>query len=63
MKISAFIIFFAIVLTILFFINYYIYWHGLKAIGQNPTIRLIYTIIFVGLASAYFLGRIVERFS
>ncbi|MCK9482965.1 MAG: metallophosphoesterase, partial [Candidatus Marinimicrobia bacterium] len=56
-------IFFAIVLTILFFINYYIYWHGLKAIGQNPTIRLIYTIIFVGLASAYFLGRIVERFS
>ena len=63
MKISAFIIFFAIVLIILFFINYYIYWHGLKAIGQNPTIRLIYTIIFVGLASAYFLGRIVERFS
>lgn len=63
MKISAFIIFFAIVLIILFFINYYIYWHGFKAIGQNPTIRLIYTIIFVGLASAYFLGRIVERFS
>jgi len=63
MKISAFIIFFSIVLLILFLVNYYIFWHGIKAFTDYPTFRLIYTIVFIILASAYILGRIVERFS
>ena len=61
MKILAFIVFFTIALSILFGINYYIFIHGLKAFGTNPTSRWIYTVGFIFLASAYILGRILER--
>jgi hypothetical protein len=42
-------------------VNYYIYLHGLKAFGANPTVRLVYTITFIILASAYIGGRVLER--
>lgn len=61
MKIPAFVFFFAIALSIIFGVNYYIYVHGLKAFGTNPTLRLIYTISFIVLASAYIGGRVLER--
>ncbi|HOO13924.1 MAG TPA: metallophosphoesterase [Candidatus Marinimicrobia bacterium] len=63
MKIRTFIIFITIVLLAYFIVNYYIFIHGLKAFGTNQTAKLIYTILFVILVSAYFLGRIIERIS
>ncbi|HOU17708.1 MAG TPA: hypothetical protein PKX09_07530, partial [Candidatus Marinimicrobia bacterium] len=63
MKIRTFIIFLTIVLLAYFIVNYYIFIHGLKAFGTNQAAKLIYTILFVLLVSAYFLGRIIERIS
>jgi len=61
MKIPVFVFFFTIALSIIFGVNYYIYLHGLKAFGANPTVRLVYTITFIILASAYIGGRVLER--
>jgi hypothetical protein len=61
MRTPAFVVFFVIALSIIFGVNYYIYVHGLKAFGANQTIRLVYTVSFIILASAYVFGRVLER--
>jgi len=62
-KTPTLVIFLIIVLSAFLIVNYYIFLHGLKAFGANPTVKLVYTILFIILVSAYFLGRILERLS
>ena len=56
-----FIIFFSIVLSIYFFANYYVYYHGLKALPEGSLIKKAYVWVFWIIASTYFVGRIIER--
>ncbi|WP_320054275.1 metallophosphoesterase [uncultured Acetobacteroides sp.] len=62
MKASAFLIFFSIVLTIYFLVNFYIYRHGLMALPKGTQLRTSFVWIFWALAICFPLGRIVERY-
>jgi predicted MPP superfamily phosphohydrolase len=53
-------IFFAIVLSIYFASNYYVFIRGWQAIPAGSPLRTIYLIIFLFLSLSYFLGRILE---
>lgn len=55
------LVFFIIVLTIFFFTNLYIFLKGYRAIPDSGTFRLIYTIIYIVLASTFIAGKILER--
>lgn len=57
------IIFLSIVLSVNYSINYYIIRRGLDVIPQNSPYRLAFIIIVLFLASAFLLGRTIERFS
>jgi predicted MPP superfamily phosphohydrolase len=61
MKRSAMLIFFIIVFTIYFFTNLYIFLKGLRAIPESGNFRLIYTIIYIVLASTFIAGKFLER--
>lgn len=54
-------IFLVVVLTFYCGVNLYIFLHGLQAFSISPVIRKIYIFAFILLASAFFLGRIIER--
>ncbi len=56
-----FIIFFSIVLTIYGLINFYIYRKGFSVLPDVGWIKITYVVGFVALASAFIVGRIVER--
>ncbi len=56
-----FIIFFSIVLTVHFLINYYIFSRGLKTFEPESLIRKIYIAGFWLLAASFFLGRFLEK--
>lgn len=53
-------IFFAIVLTVYFASNYYVFIRGWQAIPAGSPLRTIYLIIFIFFSLAYFAGRIIE---
>jgi len=55
------LVFLAVVLTFYCGVNLYIFLHGLQAFSISPVIRKIYIFAFILLASAFFLGRIIER--
>jgi uncharacterized protein len=61
MKRSAMLVFFIIVFTIYFLTNLYIFLKGLKAIPGAGNLRLIYTFIYIVLASTFIAGKFLER--
>ena len=61
MKSYMFLIFFSIVLLIYSALNYYIFIHGLHAIPASHPYRTPYKWTFLILASAYIIGRVLER--
>jgi len=61
MKNYQFVVFFSIVFTLYFLINYYIFNHGLRALPQGNTLKLVYYILFYVFAFAFVIGRLLER--
>jgi predicted MPP superfamily phosphohydrolase len=55
------LIFFLIVFTVYFFANLYLYIKGYRAIPPGGSLRTIYTVIFILLASAFIAGKFLER--
>jgi len=55
------LIFFIIVFAIYFLTNFYIFLKGYRAITDSDNFRLIYTIIYIVLASTFIAGKIFER--
>jgi predicted MPP superfamily phosphohydrolase len=58
-----FISFFAIVLTLYFLLNTYIYIRGLQAFPHGSASRVWYIVIFWFLAVSYIVARVLERFA
>ena len=61
MKLSGFIIFFTIVLTIYSLINWYIFSRGLQALPMDGIYRTVYKSVLLFLILAYPAGRFLER--
>lgn len=58
-----FLIFFSIVLVIYAAINYYIFIRGYQSIPRESSLRTFYIFFFIFLASSYFIGRILEKYT
>ncbi|MFN8207420.1 MAG: metallophosphoesterase [Bacteroidales bacterium] len=54
-------IFFTLFFSVFFFLNYYIFKHGWDALPRVSWMRITYLILFVYLASAYIISRILDR--
>jgi predicted MPP superfamily phosphohydrolase len=63
MKLSTFIIFLSVVLTVHALVNFYIFIRGWQALPKEPYFRIPYLVVFLFLALSYFAGRILERIS
>jgi uncharacterized protein len=63
MKLKNFLIFFSIVLTINYSLNYYIIARGLDVISIDSSFRIYFTILILFFASAFIGGRVLERIS
>jgi predicted MPP superfamily phosphohydrolase len=61
MKISPFLIFFSIVLTLYGLINYYIFKHAIQALPPQTKITGWFTTLFIFLAGSFVFGRVLER--
>ncbi len=61
MKVSGFIIFFSIVLTIYSLINWYIFSRGLQALPMDGIYRTVYKSLLLFLILAYPAGRFLDR--
>jgi len=61
MRISPFLIFFSIVLTIYGFLNYYIFRHAIHAFPSPSKYSGLFTTLFVFVVLSYPVGRILER--
>jgi uncharacterized protein len=55
------LIFFIIVFAIYFLANFYIFIKGYRVIPDTGNFRLLYTIIYIVLASTFIAGKILER--
>ena len=55
------LVFFIIVFAIYFLANFYIFLKGYRIIPQGTGFRLMYTIIYILLASTFIAGKIFER--
>jgi uncharacterized protein len=55
------LIFFIIVFLIYLLANFYIFFKGYRTISVTGNFRLIYTIIYIVLASTFIAGKILER--
>ena len=55
------LIFFLIVFSIYFLANFYIFIKGFRAIPEGGSLRLIYSIVFIILASTFIAGKFLER--
>jgi predicted MPP superfamily phosphohydrolase len=55
------LVFFIIVLTVYFFTNLYIFLKGYRVLPDSGNLRLIYTIIYIVLASTFIAGKLLER--
>jgi len=62
MRTISFIIFYSIVLTIYFLVNYYIFIRGWQALPSGSKGRSIYIGLFLFLSLSYVAGRVLERF-
>jgi uncharacterized protein len=58
---SKMLIFFIIVFTIYFLTNFYIFVKGYRLIPDTGHLKLIYTIIYIVIASAFIAGKFLER--
>jgi uncharacterized protein len=61
MRISPFLIFFSIVLTVYGFLNYYIFRHAIHAFPTPSKYTGLFTTLFVFVVLSYPVGRILER--
>lgn len=61
MRLQSFLVFFSIFLTIYGLGNFYVYVRGLQAIPRGSSLRYVYTVLFILMASAYIAGRFLER--
>ena len=61
MRVSPFLIFFSIVLTIYGFLNYYIFRHAIHAFPSPSKYSGLFTTLFVFVVLSYPVGRILER--
>lgn len=61
MKNFSFLIFFGIILTIHFLVNYYIYYRGIQALQGAPNLKPLFRWVMLVLVLAYPVGRILER--
>lgn len=59
MKKSQFAVFLTIVISVYTLVNFYIYFTGLHALPEN--FRILYSITYLFLFSAYIIGRFLER--
>jgi predicted MPP superfamily phosphohydrolase len=55
------LIFFLIVFTIYFFANLYLFIKGYRAIPADGNLRIIYSVVFLILASTFIAGKFLER--
>lgn len=55
------LIFFLIVFTLYFLVNFYLFIKGFRVMPAAGNYRLIYTLVFIILASAFIIGKILER--
>ena len=55
------LVFFIIVFTIYFLANFYIFMKGYRVVPETGNLRLIYTIIYIVIASAFIAGKFLER--
>jgi uncharacterized protein len=58
---SKMLVFFIIVFTIYFLTNFYIFVKGYRLIPDTGHLKLIYTIIYIVIASAFIAGKFLER--
>lgn len=63
MKLRNFLIFFSVVLIIHSSLNYYIIQRGLEALPVNSVWRIYFVVSVVFFASAFIIGRLLERIS
>jgi len=61
MRVSPFLIFFSIVLTIYGFLNFYIFRHAIHAFPSPSKYSGLFTTLFVFVVLSYPVGRILER--
>src|ERR1035437_2543087 len=61
MRVSPFLIFFSIVLTIYGFLNYYIFRHAIHAFPSPSKYSGLFTTLFIFVVLSYPVGRILER--
>jgi uncharacterized protein len=61
MKLSSFIIFLSIVISVFGLANYYILIRSLQALPSNFWLKVSYITVFILLATAYFLARGIEK--
>lgn len=62
MKFWNFLIFISIVLLIYSSVNYYIFVRGLQALPKDSSFRTYYIVLFIIVASSFWIGRILENF-
>jgi predicted MPP superfamily phosphohydrolase len=62
MKFWNFLIFISIVLLIYSSVNYYIFVRGLQALPKDSPFRTYYIVLFIIVASSFWIGRILENF-
>lgn len=62
MRTISFILFYSIVFTVYFLVNFYIFSRGWQAIPSDSRARTVYLIGFIFLAVSFILGRTLERF-
>ncbi|MBN2077736.1 MAG: metallophosphoesterase [Spirochaetes bacterium] len=61
MKTSNYIIFFTIVLTVYFSVNFYIFIRGWQVLPRGSILRAPYVILFLFLSLSFIAGRLLER--
>jgi hypothetical protein len=62
MRTISFILFYSIVFTVYFLVNFYIFSRGWQAIPSDSRTRIFYLVGFIFLAVSFILGRTLERF-
>ncbi len=63
MKVSAFVIFYAIVLSIYGLVNFYIYSRGINSLPPDSKVRPWFIGVFLFLSLSFVAGRILERYN
>lgn len=63
MRTISFIIFYSIVFTIYFLLNFYIFSRGWQSIPPESRTRTIYLVSFIILAASFIIGRTLEKYA